>query len=89
MSATLTRSQREAEYIHFMAPQYDMRTGQLLFNILRHEIAEVVRNTELDTFYEDLELEEIVEWLENHIMFDNQGRMIRLFDGHRILWAER
>lgn len=88
MSSTLARSKREAEYIHFMAPQYDMRTGQLLFNVLRHEIADVVRDTELDTFYEDLEVEEIVDWLEDHIIFDNQGRMVRLFSGHTILWEE-
>lgn len=88
MSSTLARSTREAEYIYFMAPQYEMRTGQLLFNVLRHEIADVVRNTKLDTFYKDMELEEIVEWLENHIIFSNDGRMIRLFSEHTILWEE-
>lgn len=88
MSSTLARSIREAEYIYIMAPQYEMRTGQLLFNSLKHEIADVVRDTELDPFYRDMEIDEIVDWLENHIIFSNDGRMIRLFSGHNILWEE-
>lgn len=88
MSSTLERSSREAKYIYYTAPQYDMRTGQHLFNVLRHEIADVVRGTELDTFYQDMSLWEITEWLENHIIFSNDGRMIRLFSGHTILWEE-
>ncbi len=89
MSRSLERSKREAQYIYDNAPMYDYRTGQLLFNSLKHEIAVVVRGTELDTFYEDLTLEELVEWFENHIIFDNQGRMVRLCDvGGKILWNE-
>lgn len=88
MSSTLARSTSEAKYIYYMAPQYEMRTGQHLFNVLRHEIADVVRGTELDTFYEDLSLGEIVDWLENHIIFSNDGRMVRLFSDNRILWEE-
>jgi hypothetical protein len=88
MSDSLGRSRREAQYIYDMAPAYDMRTGQLLFNSLKHEIAEVVRNTSFDPFYKDMELEEIVEWLEDHIIYDNQGMMVRLFSDHRVLWEE-
>lgn len=80
------RVRRHAEYIYDTAPCIGMRTGELLFNELRHEIADVVRDTDLDTFYDDLGLEEIVEWLENHIMYDNQGTMVRLYDGHGVLW---
>lgn len=90
MSSTLARSTREGEHIYYLAPLYEMRTGQLLFNVLRYEIAEAVRDTELDTFYKDMTLQEIIDWLENHILYDNQGRMVRLCgtDG-RILWAEQ
>ena len=85
---TTARTRREAEYIHTMAPVYDNRTGQLLFNTLRHEIADVVRDTDFDPFYEDLDLEEIVEWLEAHIMYDREGKMIRLFDEYGVLWED-
>lgn len=86
---TTARIRREAEYIHTMAPVFDNRTGQLLFNVLRHEIADVVRHTDFDPFYEDLTLEEIVEWLEAHILYDNDGNMIRLFDEGGVLWEEQ
>lgn len=88
MGRTIDRAHREAEYIYTMAPQYDMRPGQFLFNYLRHEVADVVRGTELDTFYQDLELEDIAQWLDQHIIYDNQGRMVRLHDGHHVLWEE-
>ena len=85
---TTARIRREAEYIHTMAPVYGERTGELLFNVLRHEIADVVRNTNFDPFYEDLDTDEIVEWLETHILYDNDGNMIRLFDERGILWED-
>lgn len=88
MGKTLSRSESEAQYICTMAPFYKMRTGQLLFNMLRYEVAEVVRSTELDTFYKNLEFDEIVDWLDNHIIFDNFGTMVRLFSGHTILWQD-
>lgn len=83
------RSVREAEYVFNTAPVYDMRTGEFLFNVLRHDIADVVRDTDMDTFYDDLEYEEIVDWFDNHIIFDNMGNMVRLFDEHGILWEDR
>lgn len=80
---------REAQYVYEMAPQYEMRTGQFLFNVLRYEIAELVRNTDLDTFYQDLSLEEIIDWLANHITFNRMGDMVRLSNNHRVLWEDR
>lgn len=82
------RATREAQFIYDMAPVYEERTGQLLFNNLRHEIAEVIRGTELDPFYKNMELEEIVDWYEKHIVFDNRGRMIRLISDGITLWEE-
>ena len=88
MSNTFIRSTREARYIYNMANEFNERTGQVLFNNLRHEIADVVRSTNLDTFYKEMSLEEITDWLENHIIFDNQGKMVRLFSGRHVLWEE-
>jgi hypothetical protein len=88
MSDTLARSRKEAEYIFEMADYHCQRTGQFLFNSLRHEIAEVVRNTLFDPFYKELSLGEIIDWLENHILFDDQGKMIYLFSDNQILWKE-
>jgi hypothetical protein len=86
MSDTLARSTRQAEYTYNMAPLYGMRTGQLLFSDLRYEVAEIVRGTDLDPFYKDLSLLEIINWFEDHIVFDDQGIICRLFSGDTILW---
>lgn len=88
MSDSKLRVRKHAEYIYDSAPVLGMRTGELLFAELRHEIADIVRDTDLDTFYDDLELEEIEEWLENHIVYNNQGIMERLKDDHGVLWEE-
>jgi len=77
---------REAEYICYIGPRIDQRTGEFLFNNLRFEIAEAIRNTELDPFYQEMDFEDVVDWLDDHIVFDNQGTMIRVFDDHGILW---
>lgn len=88
MPRTLARAEREARYIWDRAPYLGMRTGQLLFNDLRHEIADVVRDTDMDPFYVDLDLDELIGWFEDHIEFDNQGRMVRLFSGNDVLWED-
>lgn len=82
------RAMREAHYICDMAPIVDERTGQLLFNFLRHEIAEVVRDTELDTFYDQLSFDDVVDWLDDHIEYDDEGTMVRLVSEHDVLWEE-
>ena len=88
MSDTLSRSKQEATYIFEVAPGYGERPGQFLFNSLRHEIADTVRGTFLDPFYKEMSLRQIIEWLENHIIYDDDGRMICLFDKNEVLWED-
>jgi hypothetical protein len=88
MSDTLARSTREAQYIFDNAPMLEQRTGQLLFNSLRQQVAAKVRATNFDPFYRDLSLQEIIDWFENHIIFNDHGIMICVFDGNDILWEE-
>ena len=82
------RYHQEARYIVDTAPNYVQRTGQFLFNSLRHEVSQIVRSSHLDPFYKEMSYQEVVEWLENHIIYDETGRMIALFDEDRILWEE-
>lgn len=88
MSDTLARSTREAQYIFDNAPMLEQRTGQLLFNSLRQQVAAKVRGTLFDPFYKKLELHEIIDWFENHIVFNDDGIMICVFNGNEILWEE-
>jgi hypothetical protein len=82
------RSIQEADYIVHMADYHQQRTGQFLFNNLKHEIAEIVRGSLFDPFYKSLSEHEVVEWLEHHIIYSDDGIMICLFDGDHILWEE-
>ena len=84
----MNRSQREAEYICNMAAQLDQRNGQFLFNHLRHEVAEAARGTLYDPFYKELSQDEVAQWLEDHIVWNDDGRMIAFFIGETILWEE-
>ena len=88
INETLARSTREAEYIYNVAPMCGYRTGQLLFNSLRYEVAEKIRGTIFDPFYKEMSLFELIEWINNHIIYDNEGMMICVFDGNTILWEE-
>jgi hypothetical protein len=90
MSRTIdpTRSRREARYIIMNAPAQCQRSGQFLFNSLRHEVAEAVRGTLFDPFYKDLSEYEVADWLENHVIYNDQGEMICVFSGNTILWEE-
>ena len=93
MSTLPKRNERKryllnAEYICEMAPQYSMRTGQLLFNSLRHEISKITRATNLDTFYREMTFEEVAYWLEEHIIYDDFGIMTHLINDGKILWEE-
>jgi hypothetical protein len=88
MSTISTRSTREAEYVVRMAAELDQRTGQFLFNYLRHEVAEAARGTVFDPFEKDLSQYEVEQWLESHIIYNDDGKMIAFFIGDLILWEE-
>lgn len=80
-------SRSYAQHIYDIALVHGQRTGQKLFNTLNPpEMSEAVRGKPWDPFYKDLTFEEIVEWVDNHLVFDDHGHIIALFDGNKILW---
>lgn len=64
---------------------YNQRTGQFLFNRLPEGAANVVRGTLFDPFYKELTPDQIVQWLDEHVVFDDYG-IIGIFNNNQILW---
>jgi hypothetical protein len=77
-----------AKHIQHSALIYGQRTGQYLFNSLTPVVADKVRGTNFDPFYLDLTIEGIIQWLEDHIIFNDNGSIGCLFNGYEILWEE-
>jgi hypothetical protein len=75
-----------AVHIAVGARQTKQRTGQYLFNHLPVEVGNKVAGTLFDPFHKDLSKPEIIEWLDNHLIF-NENKIIALFDQNTILWT--
>lgn len=68
------------------AKKNGQRTGQALFNLLPVNISDFVAGTLWDPFHKWLEPHEIREWIENHLIFDDVGVIVTLFNENKILW---
>ena len=62
------------------------RTGQALHKSLPVDIRRWVNGALFDPFYKDLSEEEIYQWIDNHLIFDDEGVLIGLYDRNTILW---
>ena len=79
-------SEGRADWIIEHAPMHFLRTGQLLINNLPREVANVVRGTKFDPFYQELTREQIINWFDDHIIFSEDDQIIVVFDNDKILW---
>jgi len=76
-----------AEHIVRGSRETGQRTGQYLFNLLPDHLSGIVTGTLWDPFHKDLEIEEIHQWIQDHLIFDGH-RIIALFNNDEILWEE-
>ncbi len=74
------------EQIASGAKATDQRTGQRLFNLLPQPVAYFTSGTLFDPFHKDLTRKEIWDWLNDHLIFDDNGHIIALFNNNQILW---
>lgn len=65
----------------------DWRLGQALFNTLPNWAAAVVTEKSFDPFYKDVPDWSVSKWIDNHLIFDEQG-LLAVFNNNEIL-AER
>lgn len=61
------------------------RTGQYLFNALPPQIGNVIAGSLVDPFHQELRRDEVVAWIDHHLIFDN-NTIIAVFNGNDILW---
>jgi hypothetical protein len=88
----MTRSVLEREYSRYIImnnEQHGQRTGQYLFNSLPDGAREVVAGTMWDPFHKELSQYQIEDWLANHVVFNDNGTIIGIIAGRRILWGDR
>ena len=71
------------------AHEIHVRTGQHLFNTLPSYIGAKVAGTMFDPFHRDLSKVQMVNWVENHLIFNDDGEIIALFDGNMIMWEKK
>lgn len=68
--------------------RFAIRTGQALFNTLPLWVSNAVAMTSFDPFFKKLTEQEIVEWMGSHLIFNDEGDIIAVFNNDKIL-AER
>lgn len=73
-------------YIIRHADEHNQRTGQYLFNSLPVEAAQFITSTLFDPFHRDMSQDEVEAWISDHIIFDDNGRIMALFNNNDILW---
>lgn len=96
MSVRITESEREkalmlftfAEQISKGARVYTLRTGQYLFNHLPAGVANVVSGTLFDPFQKELSKKQIIDWLDDHLIFDGK-EIVGCFNNNTILWEKK
>lgn len=62
-----------------------IRLGTALFECLPSWAGRKVAGTSLDTFDLPLTLDQVFKWLDNHVIFDDSGQIIALFDGDVVI----
>lgn len=71
------------------ADKFNQRTGQYLFNSFPVEVANVVTGSMFDPFHKDMSQFQIEEWLLNHIVFNENGSIVAVFNENTILWERK
>lgn len=62
-----------------------IRTGQQLFLHLPPTICNKVSGTLFDPFHHEWSWAQVREWCDNHLIFDDNGEIIALFNNNEIL----
>jgi hypothetical protein len=75
-----------ADWVMTAARVHRQRTGQVMFNQLPHDVATAVRGTPFDPFYKDFGRQEIIQWYDDHIIWNDYDEIIVVFSANTILW---
>jgi len=71
------------------AEVHSQKTGQYLFNSLPEGAREAVSGMLWDPFYKDMSQYQIEEWLNDHVVFNDNGSISGVITGGKIIWGSR
>lgn len=74
-----------ADHIILGAGLKQQRTGQWMMNNFEPEVYIAVSGRMFDPFNKDLTREQLIEWMQDHLIFDN-GHIVAVFNNDQILW---
>lgn len=75
-----------ARIIDQCAKKAGQRTGQYLFNSLPPGAERVVASTLFDPYHKEMTRSALFEWISHHLIFDDRGDVIAVFNNNDILW---
>lgn len=77
-----------ADQIMRGAREFKQRTGQYLFNHLPPGAGNALSSTLIDPFHKEMTKEEIIGWIDNHLIFDGQ-EVIAVFNNNQLMWEKK
>lgn len=83
------RVRQISQWVCDSARVYGQPEGTRIFRSLSREAAEAIRTTRFDDpFGQILTEEEVIQWFDDHVVFDDEGYMIAIYAGNECLWRE-
>jgi|SRR3954467_12902282 len=87
MHTNAGKSENFARYITDGARINQEHVGRRLLESLSKPVADRIRGTDFNPMHmDDMSYEDVVNWLDDHIVFDYKGDQIGLFDGTEWIW---
>jgi hypothetical protein len=72
-------------FVELRAKHQDERLGQALFNSIPAWGAEVIRASLWDPFHRRMDRDDVIQWIEDHIIFNSDGYIVAIMNGNTIL----
>lgn len=67
------------------ANAYSWRFGQTLFNLLPQELSWAITSSTIDPFHKHMSYKDVCKWVEDHLVFSDDGKVIAIFNNNEIL----
>jgi len=86
MNKSQIKAREMSRDIIMNAEAHGQRTGQYLYNGLPDDARAVVAGTIWDPFYKDLSQFQLVDWINQHLVFNENGTITGVISGPNVLW---
>jgi len=76
-------------FVNNFAQIHGVHTGYALFNALPMGAKNALIGKDWNPFPDRMTTEDLMTWVENHLIFDGDGLVVKLFNGNEILWEKQ